>query len=127
MRRLDVVILPVATGHAESWKLPVYTVRDETAMYDILNVNDYFPNGYFTVLLARDPGTNEALLNQYRVYIDNLIAPRPLNRSVRQTLDFPWIGTVIVAKYNKSSVLHRQTFAHISWGEADLLVYILGK
>lgn len=96
-------------------------------MWDVLDVKDFFPGGYSSVLLTRDPGTNEALPNQFRIYLDNLKTTRPVNKSVQDTLCGNWIGNVIVAKYSKASAVNRRSFAHITRGEADLLVFIVGK
>ncbi|KAJ3549399.1 hypothetical protein NMY22_g898 [Coprinellus aureogranulatus] len=127
VRGLDVVLLPVTGSRSEAWNLSVYTIKEGDVMWDMLDVREFFPGGYNTVLLARDPGTNEPLPNQYRLYLDNIQTARPLNRAVQDTLGGLWIGNVVVTKYNRSSVINRRSFAHITRGEADLLVHIVGK
>ena len=127
MRSLDVVVFPAANGRVEAWSLPVYTVRQDDCVWDVLDVREFFAGGYFTVLLARDPGTNEALPNQYRLYVDNLLVNRTLNKSIRETMSRLWVGDVVVTKYNKASANNRRSFAHITRGEADLLAHVVGK
>lgn len=120
-------MLPANSSRPEAWSVPVYTVNEGNIIWDVLDVKDFFPDGHSSILLARDPGSNDPLPNQFRVYMDNLRSIRPYNKSVRDTLCGKWVGNVVVAKYSKTGAVNRRSFAHITRGEADLLVYLVGK
>ncbi|TFK18563.1 hypothetical protein FA15DRAFT_660593 [Coprinopsis marcescibilis] len=68
----------------------------------VIDLSLWFPNGAYGAQLSSIPGSSIPLGRAYRVFVDALIKPAPLNTSIRDVFSVPWMGNVVVVRFSKT-------------------------
>ncbi|KAJ3530868.1 hypothetical protein NMY22_g8399 [Coprinellus aureogranulatus] len=124
---VSVLILSTTKLRPEWAPIPVYAFNKGGKHVEVLDVEKYFPGGYHTVLLTRFPGSGNPLPWPYLLFLDNYKTEQPVNTAYDTTFQRTWLGNVIVAKYSKTNLKNKLSFAQVARYEAELLTAVVGE
>lgn len=125
--RTEVVIVPNDGTRPRYEHLQTWTFKEGGKEWQNVEVSQFFPGGYITVVVARFPN-GSPLPWPVRIYIDNHRSECPYNDVFQSVFQREWMGNVVIAKYSKTQTAKKRAFsATYERGETAWIMYAVAE
>ncbi|PPR00580.1 hypothetical protein CVT26_009854 [Gymnopilus dilepis] len=118
--RVKCLIFATCGRVMKGWLAP-----DDVTKVDVLNVSDYFPNGFVSYRITTFPVIGCRMAHDWRIFVAKIPSIAPNNLAVSGAVGHKWGGNVIFARYGNAAPDETEWMEDVSRQSLDLLVPLL--
>ncbi|PPQ96729.1 hypothetical protein CVT26_010282 [Gymnopilus dilepis] len=118
--RVKCLIFATSGRVIRGWLAP-----DDFTKVDVLNVSEYFPNGFVSYRITTFPVIGCRMAHDWRIFVAKIPSIAPNNLAVSGAVGHKWGGNVIFARYGNAAPDEAEWMEDVSRQSLDLLVPLL--